>query len=44
MSHERDARRARGRRREDLRTAAAYLAAMVVGAALGVGIDAWIHS
>lgn len=43
MNRARDARRARAHRREELRIVLAYLAAVTIGAALGIGIDAWIH-
>lgn len=43
MTRARETRRARAQRRHEVRTALAYLAAVVIGAALGVGIDAWIH-
>jgi hypothetical protein len=44
MSRARETRRARAARRRKIRTTIAYLVAVVVGAAAGVGIDAWIHA
>jgi hypothetical protein len=43
MSRARDARRARAQRRREIRTALAYLAAVVIGTAAGIGLDAWLH-
>lgn len=43
MTRAREARRARAQRRRQIRTALAYLAAVVVGTAAGVGVDAWLH-
>lgn len=42
MTRARETRRARRERREDLRTVVFYLLAVIVGSALGVGIDRWI--
>lgn len=44
MSRARETRRARARRRREIRTALAYLAAVVVGVSAGFGLDAWIRS
>lgn len=43
MTRARETRRARARRRRNIRTVLAYLAAVVVGTAGGIGVDAWLH-
>jgi F0F1-type ATP synthase assembly protein I len=39
----RETRRARAARREELRIVLGWLAAVVIGSGLGIGIDRWIH-
>lgn len=43
MNRARETRRARTQRRHQIRTALAYLAAVIVGTGAGVALDAWIH-
>jgi hypothetical protein len=43
MTRSRDERRADARARNELRTLVAYLAAVIIGASLGIGIDVWSH-
>lgn len=43
MTRARDTRRARAEHRQKVRTALAYLLAVVVGLAGAIGLDAWLH-
>lgn len=43
MTRARETRRARAQAREDLRIVLGWLTAVVVGAAIGIGIDTWIN-